>query len=164
MLRAKSVVDALKGCGISHVVWLPDSESKFMYDALHEEQALNLVPVCREGEAFSLAAGLYMGGKEPVVLIQNTGMFESGDVIRGTTLALHFPLVMMIGYRGYVGMKEGRKPVDTAGLYTEPYLKMFGIPYHIVEDDDDIGNISRAYAEARETSGPVAVLIGVEYD
>ena len=49
----------------------------------------------------AIAAGLWVGGKRPVVLIQNTGMFESGDSIRGLALDVDFPLVMMIGYRGW---------------------------------------------------------------
>ena len=42
-----------------------------------------------------------MGGKKPVVLIQNTGMMESGDSIRGLALDINLPLVMLIGYRGW---------------------------------------------------------------
>ena len=49
----------------------------------------------------AIAAGLWVGGKRPVALIQNTGMFESGDSIRGLGLDINFPLVMMIGYRGW---------------------------------------------------------------
>jgi sulfopyruvate decarboxylase subunit alpha len=66
LLQPKSIIEQLKQCGITHVVWLPDSESKFMYDALQAERDLGFVPVCREGEAFAVAAGLWIGGKNPV--------------------------------------------------------------------------------------------------
>lgn len=41
------------------------------------------------------------GWETPVVLIQNTGLFESGDVSRSTRLGLELPLLLLIGYRGY---------------------------------------------------------------
>jgi len=163
LLQPKSIIEQLKHCGITHVVWLPDSESKFMYDALQAEKDLGFVPVCREGEAFAVAAGLWIGGKNPVVLIQNTGLFESGDVLRGTTIGLELPLLMMIGYRGYMEWKAGKKPVDTAAIYTEPLLNAWGIPFHHIETDGDTPKIAEAYTQAQEISRPVAALICVEY-
>src|SRR5262249_1969891 len=77
-LQAASVRDELARCGVTHIVWLPDSETGFLYKAILESP-ITLVPVCREGESMAIAAGLIMGGKRPVILIQSTGFFESGD-------------------------------------------------------------------------------------
>ena len=161
-LRAQGVVNQLKRCGVTHVVWLPDTESKFMYDAIQAEPSLSLVPVCREGESMPIATGLMLGGKTPVVLIQNTGFFESGDAIRGVCLDLKLPLLLMIGYRGYEG--EGVPMQDSAGVFLEPMLKTWGIPYQIVEDDAHAPRIYQAFQEAQARSGPVAILIGREYE
>ncbi|GIX47790.1 MAG: hypothetical protein KatS3mg131_2001 [Candidatus Tectimicrobiota bacterium] len=164
MARSHLIVEALQKCGVTHVVWLPDSESRFMYDALRAVPQLTLVPVCREGEAFGIAAGLHLGGKTPVVLIQNTGFFESGDVLRGTFLTLRLPLLLLIGYRGYHGMRAGRQPVDTAAVYTEPILRAWGIPYVLVDTDADVDQIPQAFADSRQRQAPVAVLICREYE
>ena len=83
VLHPAAIVEELKKNDITHVVWLPDSETNFMYHLLTNEPSLDLVPVCREGETMAIAAGLWVGGMRPVVLIQNTGIFESGDSIRG---------------------------------------------------------------------------------
>jgi sulfopyruvate decarboxylase subunit alpha len=164
VLQPKTIIEQLKKCGITHVVWLPDSESKFMYEALQAEKDLGFIPVCREGEAFAVASGLWVGGKTPVVVIQNTGLFESGDVLRGTALGLELPLLMMIGYRGYMEMKAGKQPVDTAAIYTEPILNTWGIPFYHIETDDDTPKIAEAFKQAQEISRPVAALICVEYN
>jgi sulfopyruvate decarboxylase subunit alpha len=164
VLQPKTIIEQLKKCGITHVVWLPDSESKFMYDALQAEKDLGFIPVCREGEAFAVASGLWMGGKTPVILIQNTGLFESGDVLRGTALGLELPLLLMIGYRGYMEMKAGKQPFDTAAVYTEPILNTWGIPFHHIETDEDTPKIAEAFKQAQEISRPVAALICVEYN
>ena len=73
VLHPPAIVAELKKNNITHVVWLPDSETNFMYQLLMGEDSLDLVPVCREGETMAIAAGLWVGGKKPIVLIQNTG-------------------------------------------------------------------------------------------
>jgi sulfopyruvate decarboxylase TPP-binding subunit len=159
-LTAAAVLQALKRCGISHVVWLPDSEAGFLYQALVADPDVSLVPVCREGEAMAIALGLMVAGKRPAVVIQNTGFFESGDSVRGAMLDTGFPFFLVIGYRGW---KAGGPMTDSAGIFTEPLLKAWGIPWYLVEDDRHLPRIEQAYRQAQETARPVAVLIGREY-
>ena len=108
----------------------------------------------------AIAAGLWVGGKRPVVLIQNTGLFESGDSVRGLALDIDLPLVMMIGYRGWT--RHGVTP-DSAATYTEPILHAWGIRYYLVETDADVDRISLAFEEAEREQRPVACLMGAEY-
>ena len=84
-----------------------------------QQDWLDVIPVSREGESFSTALGLNVAGKVPICLIQNTGMMESGDSIRGMALDAGFPLVMVVGYRGWT--RHGIT-TDTAAVYTEPFL------------------------------------------
>jgi sulfopyruvate decarboxylase TPP-binding subunit len=160
LLNPSSVIDQFKKNGITHVVWLPDSETNWMYMAMQEESSFDLIPVTREGETLAIAAGLYAGGKKPVCLIQNTGMFESGDSIRGIALDVNLPVVMMIGYRGWT--RHGVTP-DSAARFTEPVLDAWGIKYFLVESDADADRISTAFDEAEATNRPVAILVGDEF-
>jgi sulfopyruvate decarboxylase subunit alpha len=64
---------------------------------MQHEPWLDVVPVSREGETIGVAIGLNVAGKVPVCLIQNTGMMEAGDSIRGMALTAGFPLVMVVG-------------------------------------------------------------------
>ena len=159
-LSPATVLEQLKKNGATHVVWLPDSETNFLYVLMSEEESLVLVPVSREGHAFSTAAGLAAGGKKPVILIQNTGMMESGDSLRGWGIGMNVPVVMMVGYRGWT-----RHGVinDTAAFYTERFLHAFNINYYLVESDEDADRISIAFEEAQRNKKPVAVLVGDEY-
>ncbi len=160
ILHPISVVEELKKNNITHVVWLPDSETNFMYQLLTNEPTLDLVPVCREGETMAIAAGLWVGGKRPVVLIQNTGIFESGDSIRGLGLDVNQPLVMLVGYRGWT--RHGITS-DSAARFIEHILHAWGINYYLIETDEDADRISYAIAEAERTNRPVAVLVGTEF-
>jgi sulfopyruvate decarboxylase subunit alpha len=159
-LSPRVVIDELKKQGVTHVVWLPDSETNWLYLLMKAEPTLRLVTVPREGLACSTAAGLSAGGKTPVILIQNTGLMESGDSIRGWLLGLNIPIVLMVGLRGWTrhGVTQ-----DTAAVFTEPFLNAFRINYYIVESDADASRIGVAFDEARRTKRPVAVLVGDEY-
>ncbi len=160
VLHPAAIVEELKKNNFTHVVWLPDSETNFMYQLLTNEESLDLVPVCREGETMAIAAGLWVGGKKPVVLIQNTGVFESGDSIRGLGLDVNQPLVMLIGYRGW--SRHG-VTTDSAARYIEHILHAWGIDYFLIETDEDADRITIAAAEAERTQKPVAVLVGTEF-
>ena len=155
-LTADRVLSELKKCGITHIIWLPHSEVKFV----DEEHELPIVPVCREAEAIAVAAGLMLGGKEPVVLYDNCGMFETGDSVRGMALDFRLPLLMLIGYRGW---RRNAPITDSAAIFTKPNLDSWGITHYLVETDEDVERISKGYREAHETNKPVAILISSEY-
>jgi len=159
-LSPETVMAQMKKNGVTNIVWLPDSETNWLFLLMQADPDLRLVGVTREGHACSIAAGLFAGGKKPMLLIQNTGMMESGDSIRGWLMGLKVPIVLMVGYRGYT--RHGVNS-DTAATYTERFLMAFGIPFYLVENDGDAERISIAFAEAEKTQGPVVVLVGDEY-
>ncbi len=160
-LSADGIVAELRKCGITHIIWLPDTGSQIVAEAVNGQADFTLVPVCREGEAIAIAVGLMLGGREPVVVHQNTGFFESGDSVRSLALDLRLPLLLLIGYRGW---RYGLPMNDSAGIFTEPILNAWGIKYYLVETDEDIERISLGFKEAHQTQQPVAVLFGKEYE
>ena len=159
-LSPETVLKEMKKNGVTHVVWLPDSETNWLFVLMKAEPSLALVGINREGLAFSAAAGISVGGKTPLILIQNTGLMESGDSMRGWALNLDIPVVLMVGYRGWT--RHGVN-TDSAATYTERFLNAFGINYYLVEGDEDAPRISIAFEEAKKTKRPVAVLVADEY-
>jgi sulfopyruvate decarboxylase subunit alpha len=159
-LSPETVIHQMRRNGVTDIVWLPDSETNWLYMLMLAEPNLRLVGVTREGHACSIAAGLFAGGRKPMILIQNTGMLESGDSIRGWLMGLKVPVVLMVGYRGYT--RHGVIS-DTAATYTERFLMAFNIPFYLVENDDDADRISVAFDLAESTKGPVVVLVGDEF-
>jgi sulfopyruvate decarboxylase subunit alpha len=159
-LSPETVLAQMKKNGVTHVVWLPDSETNWLFVLMKQDPSLTLVGVNREGLAFSAASGIYAGGKTPLILIQNTGLMESGDSMRGWTMQMEVPVVLMVGYRGYTRHGVNK---DTAATYTERFLNAFNIQYYLVEEDGDAERISIAFEEAKRTKQPVAVLIADEY-
>src|SRR6202048_4464834 len=156
----ETVLAEMKKHGSHHVVSLPNSETNGLYLLIKADPAIRLVGVNREGHASSIAAGLWLGGAKPLILIQNTGMLEAGDSIRGCLMSLNVPIVLMVGYRGWT--RHG-VATDTVATYTERFLMAFGINYYLVENDADSSRIAVAFEEAERTKRPVVVLVGDEY-
>src|SRR5258708_40285867 len=100
-LSPETVLGEMKKNGVSHVVWLPDSETNWLYLLMQAEPSLTLVGVSREGHACSIAAGLSAGGGTPMILIPNTGLVGSGESLRGWRIGVNIRMWLMGGYSGW---------------------------------------------------------------
>ena len=154
-LPGEKVADLFVDLGITHVVWLPDSALGPWETALDRPGQLELVRVCREGEAWAIAAGLCLGGRRPLVVIQNTGLFESGDALRNALFDLKLPLLAVIGYRSY--LVEGS--TDSAKKFTEPILNAWGLDYTIVEKPEELSAMGEHFRRAIDAGRPAVVLV-----
>ncbi len=160
MFDGPALVQALKRCGVTHVVWIPDSETGRWEAALRAEPDVKLVRVCREGEAIAVAAGLLIGGQFPVVVIQCTGLFEAGDALRNVVHDLKLPLFLIIGLRSYFAAKKG-PTFDTCPVFTEPILRAWNIPYRLIDEKGTIDDLA-AVGQAAKSSGKAAAVLLAE--
>ena|SRR6516162_1396483 len=161
MLEGPVVVDAFRLCGITHVVWVPDTELGRWDDALSQAPGLSLIRVCREGEAIAVAGGLLLGGKWPIVLMQCTGFFEAGDALRNFVHDLKLPLFFIIGARGFLAHQPG-VTADTCPLFVEPILKAWQLPYLLFDPRlQGPTFLVRSYCMARD-EGRAGALLMVE--
>lgn len=155
--RSVRIVEALHGIGTTHAVGLPDNTTSVIFELLRSDPHIQLIPVCREGEAWAIASGLWAGGKSPIVIMQSTGLLESGDALRGTAGEMGVPLVALMDYRGHQSL--GREGVDSAAIYFEPTLRAWEVPYFFLEDGEEGRVIKRAQRRAHTIEGPVGVIL-----
>jgi sulfopyruvate decarboxylase TPP-binding subunit len=158
MLDGPGVVAALVECGVSHVIWIPDSTVGTWEPDLRAAKGLSLIRVCREGEAMAVAAGLLLGGKQPVVVIQCTGLFEAGDALRNVVHDLRLPLFLVVGVRSWHAYQAG-KAIDTCPRFAEPVMRAWQIPYVLFEDRHTAADLAAAYRQARAEKRAGAVLL-----
>jgi len=156
MFSGEQLVDELRSLGITHVVWLPDSTLGQWETALAGAGTPKLIRVCREGEAWAIAMGLHLGGAAPLVMIQCTGLFDSGDSLRNALFDYEIPLFAVIGYRSYLNPQA----VDSARTFTEPNLRSWGLDYRIIERADQLPVLREHYTACRKAGKPGVVLIG----
>lgn len=157
MFTGDQIVAELAAMGITDVVWLPDSTIGAWESALASSPHLRLVRVCREGEAWAVAAGLHLGGARPLVMIQCTGLFESGDSLRNAIHDYGLPLFAVIGYRSF--FLPSPPANDSARTFTEPYLRAFEIEYKLIDAPDKLPLLREHYQRCRQANQPGAVLI-----
>src|SRR5271168_2526662 len=132
MLDGLSVVSALKQCGVTHIVWIPDSAIGTWEAAILAEPSLQLIRACREGEAIAIAAGLLLGGARPIVAIQCTGLFEAGDALRNIVHDLKLPLTILVGVRSMLAHQAG-KTSDNCPAFTGPILTAWKMPQTVID-------------------------------
>jgi sulfopyruvate decarboxylase TPP-binding subunit len=156
MFTGHQIASLLKRCGITHVVTVPDSTIGPWEEAIGLA-GLGLVRVCREGEAWAVAAGLYLGGAAPLVMIQCTGLFESGDSLRNVLHDWKLPIPSIIGYRSY--LNQDTLPGDTCLVFTEPILDAWQIDYRLITEPGQLEEIAKHLVDCRAAGKPGAVLI-----
>jgi sulfopyruvate decarboxylase TPP-binding subunit len=155
MFTGLEITQSLEALGFTHVIWLPDSTIGTWEAALAGSMKLRLVRVCREGEAWTLAAGLHMGGARPIVIMQCTGFYESGDALRNALFDLQLPLVGIVGVRSWLLPNS----TDSAKRFMEPLLKAWGIDYRLIAREADKPQLGEHLQHCLRTGQPGIVLM-----
>jgi len=151
------IAELLGTLGVTHVVTVPDSTIGQWQPALEASDGIRLVRVCREGEAWQVAAGLHLGGAVPMVMIQCTGFFESGDALRNAVHDWKLPLFAMIGYRSY--LNQDTLPGDTCLTFTEPVLDAWRLDYKLITAPAQLGEIAEHFRTTRAAGRAGVALI-----
>ncbi len=155
MFAGSEIAALLAELRITHVVWLPDSGLGPWESALESSAAFRLIRVTRESEAWAIAAGLHIGGARPMVIMQTTGLFDSGDSLRNAMFDLGIPLFAIIGHRSYLVENS----MDTAKRFAEPILKAWGIDYVLLTRDDELPRLREHFLACQSASKPGVVLV-----
>jgi sulfopyruvate decarboxylase TPP-binding subunit len=160
-LSGKSIIQEIKASGVEFVISVPDiTTSEGLLRPLAKLQSPRLIRICKEDEGVGICAGLAHTGKRALLLIQQTGMLDSINAIRGVAVEYSLPICMMVGLLE----KEVGVPPRQSKRYgvriVEPILDAMGIDYHEIEQQDDVAKIRPAIDAAYAQSKPTVVLIG----
>ena len=155
MFTGPEIVATILDLAITHVVWVPDSAIGPWEAALESSPGLRLIRVCREGEAWPLAAGLYLGGKTPLVLMQTTGLFESGDALRNVLFDLNLPILSLIGVRNWL-VAESR---DSARSFAEPIIQAWGVDHVWLRTPEDKAKLAEHFRACLAARRPGMALL-----
>lgn len=157
MFSGEQIARLMLDIGVTHVVTLPDSTIGAWGDAMEGVDGLKVIRVCREGEAWAIAGGLYLGGANPLVLIQCTGLFESGDALRNILHDWKLPILSVIGYRSY--LDQSVLPGDTCLTFTEPILDAWRLDYRLITAATQLDELHEFLVASRQALKPAVALI-----
>jgi sulfopyruvate decarboxylase TPP-binding subunit len=160
-LSGESIIREIKASGIQFVISVPDiTTSEGLLRPLAKLTDPRLIRICKEDEGVGICAGLSFTGKRGLLLIQQTGLLDSINAIRGNAVEYQLPICIMVGLlEKEVGVMP-RQSKKYGVRIVEPILEAMGIGYHNVEEDADVSKIRPAIDQAYADSKPTVILIG----
>jgi len=160
-LTGRNIIREIVASGVEFVVSVPDiTTSEGLLRQLAQMPKPRLIRVCKEDEGVGICAGLAYTGKRALLLIQQTGMLDSINAIRGVAVEYSLPVCMMVGLLEKEPDVLPRQSKRYGVRIVEPILDAMGIAYHEIEEDADVGKIRPAIDEAYAGAHPTVLLIG----
>jgi phosphonopyruvate decarboxylase len=147
----------LRGHGFAFAAGVPCSLIEDLIRTLEAGELIPYVPAVREDIAVGLAAGAWLAGRRPVVLMQNSGLGTSMNALASLSLMYGLPLLLVVTWRGYQG-KDAPEHVLT-GAITERHLSLLGIPHRVLGAASAADDVAWAAREIDTRSQPVALLV-----
>jgi sulfopyruvate decarboxylase alpha subunit len=133
---AIGVSDGLWHAGCREVVYVPDNPLSHILAALAASHpVVRATLATREEEAVGIAAGLYLGGARPALLMQSSGLGNTLNAIGSLLVAFQVPVVMIISMRGDSG--EWNAAQVPMGRAVVPVLDALGLQHLSVSRDDE---------------------------
>jgi len=142
---AAGVCAGLHAAGSRHVVYVPDNPLSHVLRILSQNFAdVRATVATREEEAFGIAAGLYLGGAKPTVMLQSSGLGNSLNALTSLLVPYRIPALVVVSMRGDVGeWNEAQVPMGRA---VRSICDAIGIPHTTAETGDSTEDVVRLAA------------------
>ncbi len=131
-LWASGVCRGVRAVGSQHVVYVPDNPLSHVLRQLEVDFSdIRTTVATREEEAFGIAAGLYLGGIKPTVMLQSSGLGNSLNALTSLLLPYKIPALVIISMRGDAGeWNDAQVPMGRA---LRGICDAIGLPHATVE-------------------------------
>jgi phosphonopyruvate decarboxylase len=143
--------------GFDFFTGVPCSLVEDLIAALETHPRFPWLPAVREDVAVGLAAGAWLGGRRPVVVMQNSGLGTSLNALASLSLMYGLPALLLVTWRGYQG-KDAPEHI-LMGEISPGLLDLLGIPYRVLSPDSIEEHLAWATRELDAREIPVALLV-----
>ena len=147
---------ALKKEGFNFFTGVPCSLLGALIENLEKDPQTPYIPAVREDSALGMASGTYLAGRLPAVLMQNSGLGYSLNVLTSLNLIYKIPVLCLVSYRGF-GPDAPEHIV--MGKSCVNLLEEIGIRTFIPEKETLTQHLTKAKTVLSQTHTPVAVFI-----
>ncbi len=146
----------LRRHGFDFFTGVPCSLLEGLYPALESQTEVPYVEAVREDEAVGQAAGAYLAGRKPVVLMQNSGLGNSLNAIVSLSQIYRTPFLLLVTWRGFEG-KDAPEHLVMGEAMTR-ILDSLHLPYDVLDPAQVERQLARACREL--TAGrPTALIV-----
>jgi len=143
--------------GYDFFTGVPCSMIASLIATLETHPRLPYVPAVREDVAVGLAAGAWLAGRRPMVLMQNSGLGTSLNALVSLSLMYRLPALLLVTWRGHGG-KDAPEHL-LMGEISPRLLEMIRIPHRILSARTVADDIAWGRSESERLSQPVALLL-----
>ncbi|MBQ27498.1 MAG: sulfopyruvate decarboxylase subunit alpha [Nitrospiraceae bacterium] len=154
-MTSTDVVQMLVDSGFNFYTGVPDTALAGLIAVLTAQG--RYVSSVREDEAVGMAAGAFLGGKQPVVLMQNSGLGNCLNVLTSLNLIYSMPCLLLISWRGYQGIDAPEHLV--MGEVCTRILETVSIPSRLIAIDSLQIDIEWARDHMNSRRTPVALML-----
>lgn len=161
MTVSEKIVGDLVANDVQFATTVPCKQLGTVIDLIEENKAIHHVPCNKEDEGMGLAAGAWMGGKRPCIIMQNTALGVTINTLATLTQYYRMPLPMLISYRGELGEPVACQ-VEMA-VHTKALLDQLKIPTFHFHHPDDVGELDDILKYTFMCNKPVAVLTDASF-
>ncbi len=155
---SNALIEGLAAAGIDFVAAFPSSSMSETERQIESDPRFECVFASNEGEAVGICGGAWLGGKRPVLLMENSGLSLVVYQLVRLNAAFDVPLLMIMDFRGDLG--DGNWWAVPFGWTTEPLLNSLRIPYAIADSPQELGNlITRLVRTSLHSKYPAALML-----
>ena len=115
------------------------------------------IAAVREDVAVGMAAGAWLAGRRPCVLMQNSGLGTSLNALASLSLMYGLPALVVVTWRGHGG-KDAPEHILT-GAITTHLLDLLGMPYRVLSAETAAADVAWAAGEMDSRMQPVAIVV-----
>lgn len=149
--------EAIKDVGINLLLILPDNMIQGLIQVINEKNEIRQITITREEEGMGIAAGAYLGGMKPAILMQNSGLGNSINAIKSLLQLYKIPILLIMSHRGVEGEKIMAQ--NQMGQVTFNLLECINLKYFIVNSVKMIENFKNAMILMQENSESAAIVL-----
>jgi len=157
VLTGAALAGLLEGQGYDFFTGVPCSMISSLIATLEAHPRLPYIPAVREDVAVGMAAGAWLAGRRPMVLMQNSGLGTSLNALVSLSLMYRLPALLLVTWRGHDG-KDAPEHI-LMGEISPSLLEMIRIPHRILSAKTIADDIAWGRAESDRLSQPVALLL-----
>jgi phosphonopyruvate decarboxylase len=157
VISGSEVATLLTRHGFDFFTGVPCSLVEDVIAVLETEREAPYVAAVREDAAVGLAAGAWLAGRRPCVLMQNSGLGTSLNALASLSLMYGLPVLIVVTWRGHEG-KDAPEHILT-GRITPQILDLLGMPYRVLSAESAADDVAWAAKEMDTRMQPVAIVV-----
>jgi phosphonopyruvate decarboxylase len=157
MISSADFIARLRRDGYDFFTGVPCSLLSGLIAGLEQARDVPYYPAVREDAAVGLCTGAWLGGKLPVLLMQNSGLGYALNAFTSLNLIYKIPMLVIMSWRGCGGQDAPEHII--MGAINERLLQTAGMAYAVLDAANVEDVLRRAAHSIKQDKLPFTLLV-----